>query len=369
MRVRLARSGGLVALVVAALCVLPARVAASDLLPVPLEGLRGELDLSTPHAFTARGLEIDVDGNTVLPLGLAAQVAELEVEASGPVTLTWAARTTGRQFTPFGPPWRHLTLPRQRETLRLDLRIASGWSPASELVLGLHGAGRVVIHAIRVLPNAARAAEQRTAYDRAVFWAPEGIGHTTINLLTPSYWSASRETWLADVVAGAAVLAFVATLLAAKLRRRRVRPGIALAAAALVAVGAWNLHLLVRFLPMFNLRPTPDREQRIRENHYVSTEVGALAALARATLRDDERVGAMGHPKAWFAAQTLCFNVAPRRCAIVVPGEQVHRGIAGVGRLRSDEIDAIVAHRAGPLPDGFVPVASLGSSLVVARRR
>jgi hypothetical protein len=355
--------------VIAALGAAPAPAAASELRAVPLDALRGKLDTSAAYAFTRRGLEIDVDGNTALSTGLAARVAELDVEATGPVTLTWAARSPAKPFTPFGPPWRHLTVPRERATVRLDLRIATGWSPAAELVLGLTGSGRVVVHAIRILPNASDGSEQQAAYDRALFWAPEGLGHTTINLLTPSYWSASRGTWLSDVLAGAAVLALVATLLAAKLRGRRVRTGVALAAAALVAVGAWDLHLLVRFLPALNLEPTPDTERRIRENYYVATEVGALAALARATLRDDERVGAMGHPKSWFAAQTLCFNLAPRRCAIVVPGEPVHRGISGVGQLRDDELDAIVAHRAGPLPDGFVTVASLGPTLVVARRR
>jgi hypothetical protein len=39
-----------------------------------------------------------------------------------------------------------------------------------------------------------------------------------------------------------------------------------------------------------------------------------------------------------------------------------------VGRLRLDEMDAIVAIGAGPLPDGFVPVAAVSRRAVVARR-
>jgi hypothetical protein len=49
--------------------------------------------------------------------------------------------------------------------------------------------------------------------------------------------------------------------------------------------------------------------------------------------------------------------------------EREHRGISGVGRLRDDELDALVVYRASPIPDGFVPVASLGSSAMVLRRR
>ena len=103
----------------------------------------------------------------------------------------------------------------------------------------------------------------------------------------------------------------------------------------------------------------------------MAPDVGALAALARATLRPGERVGAVGVPKGWFAPQTLCFNLAPRPCAILSSGvsEGAHAGISGVGRLRDDELDALVLYRAGPVPDGFTPIAALGQSAVVARRR
>lgn len=344
-------------------------LAAADLQPVPIEALRATLAASAPHAFTTQGVEMPVDGTTVFVLPFMAQVVELDVMTTGVVTLTWAARTPGRPFRPLGPPWRHLTLAAGRSTVSLDLRIAKGWTPASQPVLRLTGAGTVVIGAIRTLPVIPDGSLQWAAYDRANFWAPESIGHTTINFLTPSLWSPSGGTWLSDVVAGFAALAFAAVLAAAKLRRRRLRPALALAVAALVAVGLWNLHQLVRFLPAFDLRPTVDVEERIRDNYFVAPDVGALAALARATLRPDERVGTMGPPKGWFSPQTLCFNVAPRPCAVVLPGETVHRGISGVGTLRDDELDAVIAHSAGPLPDGFVPVASLGPSHVVARRR
>ena len=344
---------------------------AAEPVPVPLESLRGRLETTLPHAFTAEGLELSVDGNASVSLPLAGQVLELDVESSGPVMLTWASRTPGRPFHPFGPPWRHLTLPRRRTIVRLDLRTSEGWTPASTPMLGLTGAGKVVVHGLRLLPLERDPAAAAAAFDRARLWAPESIGHTTINFLTPSFWSASRGVWLSDVVAGAAAVAFAAALAFSWLRRRRLAVARALAAAALVAAGLWNVHLLVRFLPSFALRPTLDVEARIRDHYDVAPDVGALAALARATLRPDERVGAMGVPKGWFAPQTLCFNLAPRRGVILSAGvsEPEHAGISGVGRLRDDELDAIVAYRAGPLPPGFVPVAALGSSAVVARRR
>lgn len=343
----------------------------AELVPVPLASLAARLDATLPHALTPAGLELSVDGNANAALPLAGQVVELDVESSGPVLLTYASRTPGRPFHPFGPPWRHLTVPRARTRVALDLRTTEGWTPAAVPVLGLTGAGKIVVHGVRVLPLERDPEAAATAFDRARLWAPECLGHTTINFLTPSFWSASRGIWLSDVVAGAAAVAFVVALVFWRLRRRRLDVPRALAVAALVAAGLWNVHLLVRFLPAFKLRPTPDVEARIRENYEVAPDVGALAALARATLRPGERVGAMGVAKGWFAPQTICFNLAPRRCAIVNAGtgETVHAGISGVGRLRDDELDAIVAYRAGPLPPGFVPVAALGSSAVVARRR
>jgi hypothetical protein len=348
----------------------PARSLGAELVPVSLDSLRGRIDGGPPVALTGRGLEIPVEGNAALALPFPAQELELDLEtaAGGPFLLTWANRSE-RQLRAFGPPWRYAEVPRARGTLRVDLRIAPGWAPSAQPVLLLRGAGTVAVHGVRALPAPRDAEESRAAYDRAQLWAPESVGHTTINFLTPAFWSASRGTWLADVIAGAALAVLAGALAVARLRHGRFRLGLAAPLAALFALAAWDAHFLARFLPMANVSVEPDAEVRIRENYYFDPEFGALAALARATLRPDERVGAMGAPRDWFGPQTLCFAVAPRPCAIVKPGEAVHAGISGVGRLRSDEIDAIVSLRGGPLPDGFAPVAAVDGEALVARRR
>jgi hypothetical protein len=353
----------------AALSASPSRAAAApELAPVPLEALRGRLEASAPATFTARGLEIAVDGYALLTLPFAAQELELEAQADAPVLLSWAARSPAG-LRPYGPPWRYVAVPRAPAPLRLDLRIAAGWTPAARPALFLKGTGTVIVRAIRARPVPRDAGEARAAFDRAVLWAPESVGHTTINFLTPPYWSASRGRWLADVVGGAALAVFGAALAATRLRRGRFRTAPALALAGLFALAAWDVHFLARFLPMANLRLEPDREVRIRDNYYFDPEFGALAALARAALGPGERVGAMGSPKDWFAPQTLCFDLAPRPCAIVRPGEAVHAGISGVGSLRPEELDAIVSFHGGALPDGFAVVAAVTPRAVVARRR
>jgi len=372
-RRRAARSGGrflaAVLSVGPVLAVAPTRAdAATELLPVSLEKLRDRIEGRASTTLTGRGLEIQVSGRALVALPFPAQELELDAEADGPILLSWAS-LFGRRYRLYGPPWRYATLPRVPATVPLDLRIARSWTPSVKSVLVLKGTGTVVVHAMRQRPVPEDLGDALLAHDRALLWAPESIGHTTINFLTPSHWSASRVTWLSDVVAGVAFAAFLAVLAVLLHRRRRLRPGLALAVAGLVALAAWDAHFLVRFLPMANLRFDPDPEARIRENYYFNPEFGELAALARATLRPDERVGTMGAPKDWFGPQTLCLNLAPRPCVIVKRGEAVHAGISGVGTLRLDELDAIVSFHGGPLSDGFVPVAAVNPQAVVARRR
>jgi hypothetical protein len=355
----------------AALALSPGLAAAEEpFRPISLEALRGKLDTPSPHELGPGGLRIPVDGNTSVGLPLTAALLELDVEASGPVSLTWASRTAGVPFRPFGPPWRHLALPRARQLVVLDLRITDGWNAQARPVFGLTGTGVVTIHGLRVSPVPRDPARIVEDFDAAVRWAPEGPGHTTINFLTPSFWKASARSWLPDVVALAGVVAFAAALGISWLRRRRLDLGRALAAGCVVAAALWNVHLLARLLPAFHLRPTFDVEERIREHYDVAPDVGALAALARATLRPDERVGVLGSQGNWFAPQTICFNLAPRPCVTLTAGapQPAYRGISRVGSLRLEELDAIVAYRAAPLPEGFTPVAALGNSAIVARR-
>ncbi|HEX9241072.1 MAG TPA: hypothetical protein VF875_01390 [Anaeromyxobacter sp.] len=350
----------------------PARPLAAEpgLRPLGLDVLQDGVYQGTIHALGPDGLELSVEGtDSIRPPLHGVQVMELDVEVEGFLLLTWAVRTPGVEYTPFGPPWRHLTLAQGRSTVRLDFRIAKGWATSSEPQIGLTGSGRLVVRAARWLPIESDVARLLAAYDRANFWAPESIGHTTINFITPAIWSESRGVWLSDVVAALAAAVFVVVLAATRLREGRPRPALAMALAALLASSLWGAYLLVRFLPAFDLRPTPGREERIRENYSLAPDLGAMAALARQKLGPAERVGIVARQRDWFASQTLCFNLAPRPCVIVRQGEEVHRGISGVGSLRDDELDAIVFFRGEWTPPGFQRIAGIGPIRWLGRRR
>jgi hypothetical protein len=342
--------------------------AAPGLVPIPLETIA--VDEGTPHLLAQGGLHIANEATCRIDLPVrGAQVVELDVENSGELLLTWSAQTPGREFTPFGPPWRHLTIPHGRSTLTLDFRIVPGWTVQSAPVLGVTGSGRLLIRQVRALGPDRDRDRQLDAFDRANLWAPEALGPTTINLLTPSFWKMSRGRWLADVVAAVAALAFAAVLAWTWRRRRRPRPALALAVAAVVAAGLWDAHLLVRLVPPFDLRPTPDPERRIRDNFWVAPDLGAVTAIARATLRPGERVGVATQERDWFSAQTLCFNLAPRPCVVLHQNEPVHHGISQVGALRDEELDAVIVFRAGWAPAGFERIAGVGPLRWIGRRR
>ena len=349
-----------------AAALLAARLAAGAPLPeVPLDGLRGALESSTPVSRTARGLEIEVFGQGALALPLRA-TREIEIDgiADGFFTVTWAPESG------IGvPPWRYERVRPGPVRLRLDLMQSLAWNPSARPVLVFEGTGRFVVSRVRAGAAPTTWSSAQEAWNRTVFWAPESIGHTTINSLTPPLWSAADRGFFSTLLAGAFCAVAVATLAAVFAARRAWRPGLALAVAAGTAIAIHDAHFLARLLPALDLAFEPDPEERIRNGYPFAAEFGELAARARAELGPGERVGTMAHPKDWFTAQTLCFNLAPRPCAIVGRGEE-HAGISGITRLRSDELDAIVSFGAiDALPDGFAPVAFVSRRAFVARRR
>lgn len=336
---------------------------------VSLPAMAGRIATLSALSLSGRGLELEVDGevNLVLPLP-GAQELEVECESSGILLLTYAATDGARRPRPFGPPWRYRRLA-GRETLRLDLRLSPDWGPASFPFLVLQGSGHLTFVRLRARPAPSDPASAWAAQDRAVFWAPVAIDHTTINSLDPPMWRATKGTFLyqrlGPAMLGIAALAGLGILGL----RRRWRPRLALAIAAVAVAVCGDALFLAKLLPSLNLSIEPDPEVRIRENYFLNPELGGLASLARSTLRPSDRVGVMRGPGDWFAPELLCFNLAPRRCVTVEVGEREYVGISGVDRLRPDELDAIVWYRAdAPLPAGFVPVAQVSRRALVARR-
>jgi len=302
----------------------------------------------------------------ILPLA-GAQELELDYETSDLVTITWTNVNAG-QYEPFGWLWRYRRLARGRGRLRMDLRIAANWAPTARPMLIVHGNGALTVTGLRVR-RTADAAAAWAATDRAVRLAPESFGHVVINSFAPAWWRVSRGELLFEPVGWAFVALALGACLAAWAVRRRWRPALPLGAVVLAAVVAVDAFAAWKLAPPWRLAVHWDAEDRLRDGYPHSPELGALAALARATLPPDARVAVFGHSGDWFSPQTLCFHLAPRPCVVSRPGEP-RAGISGVDQLADDQLDAIVTYNPEqPLPPGFTPVARTSAANLVARRR
>ncbi len=243
------------------------------------------------------------------------------------------------------------------------------WTPWARPVLRFEGTGRVLLGRARIALVPEDPAEARALHDAEVFLAPETVDHATINVLVPPLWSVNRNVFLQEILGAVFLAVALAALLLLRRRTGRWRPGTSVAIAAAAAVALQGAHLAVRMVPALHVTPDPDPEERIAKGYPFMAELGELARLGRATIGAGETVGALARQGDWFSGQTLCFNLAPRRCVVISPGRAVHRGISGVGEASLDELDVIVAHDAdSPLPRGFVRAAAVSPRSFIARR-
>jgi len=341
---------------------------------VPPGLLASALQSNVPLAVTRAGLEVEVSQPTRLVFRFqGAQELDLEYEATGILLLTSATAYPASGGLPDHrtPPQRYRRVPSGRGRLRIDMRQTPRWSPSGFPYLLLEGAGHFTITRVAYLPSPPDAASSREAFDRSMFWAPYSFDFTAINVLDPPYWSASRGTFLFDRLGVSFLLLTALLAVGSAAVRGRVRPGWALAAAALLATAAGDAVFLAKVVPSLTLSLEPDPEVRIRENYALAPKLGALAALARATVLAGDRVGVRvaGGGADWFAAEVICFNLAPRRCVTLVPGKLELTGLSQVDRLRPEELDAIVSYGSDdPLPAGFQAVSQVSPDAFVARR-
>ena len=338
---------------------------------IPLRAIADQLAATGPTRLTPEGLAFDVQENFAILLPLAGMESlQVDYRATGNLLLSWGSGEGERIPSPSLAPWHHLVLVPGNGRATLDFRTTPRWSAERVPFLFLQGTGSVVLTGLRARP----APEGREAWiqgrDEALRWAPLRIGHTTINHLDPPTWKASDGVFLFDLLGIAFVVLALGGSLAWLALRRRWRPAPFLAAAGIAAALAGNVVVLVRAWPALALRPVTDPGARLRENFHMDPELGALAAVARESVRPDERVGIQTKASDWFAWETLCFHLAPRRCVRVVPEAVSFEGLSGSGRLTADQLDVVIFLHAGvPLLPGFSPAETVTREAFVARRR
>jgi hypothetical protein len=303
----------------------------------------------------------------ILPLQ-GVEVLDLEYRAEGLLRLTWASAVDDNIIGPYGLLWRYVALAPGPGRVTLDMRITEGWTPTVRPVLLVYGTGRLVFTGLKVRPPSSTSQEALAGLDRARRFAPEPLGHVTINSLPRPMWRVSADETLWDRLGLTFLALALLSVAAAAALRRGPRPAAVLAAVVLLFVIASDAYMVVKLGPPLRLGLSLDPEERLRTGFPFAPEVGALAAVARATLRPTDRVAVYGRADDWFGPQTLCFHLAPRRCVIVKPGAPA-RGISGVDALGDGEVDAVVAFNPDvPIPAGLAQVARVSSNAYVARR-
>jgi hypothetical protein len=338
---------------------------------IPIASISSRMAASSPIRTTTDGIVTPVDGWEWLSLPLPG-VEELQIDyvASGRLMLSWTSAIGATALAPHTSPWHHEVLPPGPGRLTLEMRTTPNWSPERVPLLFVEGTGTFVLAGLRARSPLRDPASRRASFDEAARWAPIRVDHTTINGIVPPFWSASRGLALQRVLGIVFAALALGGGLAWWLWKRRWRPGPAIALSAVLLAVAGDLVFAARVSPALSIVPEFLPEARLREWTRFDPELGPLAALARTAIRPDERVGVQVRGGNWFFWETICFQLAPRPCVLVVPGANEFSGLQGVDRLRYDQLDALVVfHPDAPLPAGFVPATLLDKNAFVARRR
>jgi hypothetical protein len=338
---------------------------------VPPLAIASQVGATSPMQVTAEGLAFDVDGWVAVFLPLAgAEAIQIDYRAAGNLLLTWGSADGTTTPSPHFPPWHHEPLPPGTGRRTLELRTTNGWATDRVPYLYVEGTGTFVLTGLRARPAPEDPAAATRSRDDALRWAPIRVAHTTINLIEPQVWLASRDLLATDILAGIFLAGALGGTLSFWAWKRRWRPGPFVAGAAVATLLLGNVAFAIRIWPALALRPQPDAGARLRENLHFNPELGALAALAREQIRPGERVGVITHKADWFAWESLCFHLAPRPCARMMPGSARIEGLQGLNPMRIEDLDVVVSfHGGAALPPGFRPVAALNRNAFLARRR
>jgi len=338
---------------------------------VPPLAIASQVGATSPMQVTAEGIAFDVDGWVAVFLPLpGAEVIQVDYRATGNLMLTWGSADGTTTPSPHSPPWHHEPLEPGTGRRTLELRTTAGWAADRVPYLFVEGTGSFVLTGLRARPAPDDAAAVDRSRDEALRWAPIRVAHTTINLIEPQVWLASRDLLVTDLLGGIFLAGALGGTLAFWAWKRRWRPAPFLAGSAVAVALAGNAIFAVRAAPAVALAPSLDPTVRLAAWRDFSPELGPLAALARGQVGPGEAVGVLAKRSDWFGWETLCFHLAPRRCVQVLPERPEHAGLQGVDRLRWEQIDVLlVFHPEVPLPPGWVPVAVLNRNSFVARRR
>lgn len=332
--------------------------------PIDFQTILPRIQSSAPGGVVNGGLAFKVEKSLVLILPLpAVQSIEFDAETDGYFTLHWLAEANA-PLSPNMIP--NMTLLRGTTHCDLDMRICQNWSRESLPRLEIVGAGTLTLKNLamtRIHPDTDIAATRATAQ----FWAPERIRGTTINFLTPVYWS-SEGGYSWTFVWGCAFAVFFAIYAIVSISQKKLRKPSLVALSCLAWVLIYQLQFVIRFYPMLNKGVLVSNDDKLR-NYPLSPGLGQLVVMAKEAIPENAQVIIDAKKDDW-SAQILCFNLAPRRCGYKLIADDKLAGIMQANTISIPEATYWVSYFGEtPLPKEFEKVYSQSALLFVARRK
>lgn len=250
--------------------------------------------------------------------------------------------------------------------LHINLKDTINWEYDSYPYLIIEGTGKLVLERVNGLVVSDRTSIKKEK-DRAFFWRPEQVRPMTMNSLTPVYWSYTSGYLWPDVLAIFFCVVAIPVTLILYLKGRDFKK--AFITLSIITVIVFNVHFLIRFLPIVNVGFYLPNPEKIRK-YYFREDFGNLAAKARETVNASDKVAFIGAERDWFSKEALCFNIAPTPCVYYKPGSQKLTGLMDVYGIEKSDINVVVSYNPDyPLPPGFEKIVTFNKNSFIAGKR
>ena len=250
--------------------------------------------------------------------------------------------------------------------LHINLKDTINWEYDSYPFLIIEGTGKLVFEQVSGFVTSDRLSIKKEK-DRAFFWRPEQVRPMTMNSLSPVYWSYTRGYLWPDVLAIFFCVIAIPVTFILYLNGRDFRKAFTII--SIITVIIFNVHFLIRFLPIVNVGFYLPNQEKIRQ-YYFREDFGNLVAKARETVHSSDKVAFMGAERDWFSKEALCFNLAPTPCVYYKPEIQKLTGLMDVYGIRSSDINIVVSYNSDyPLPPGFKKIITFNKNSFIAGKK
>lgn len=314
------------------------------------------------------GVTFEIDKNARILLNLPKlKRLKLEYSADGYFKLEYVSHKKGFPLLSYNPFLRGFALRKGEGELVIDLRHTENWGIDSLPVLFIRGNGKLKIKKLvteTISPDDGPVAYQK---DTAFFWMPERYTHTSVNSITPVFWSYSDKIFFTSVLAVLYGIA-LALLYLLSTRKKSIAFSKLLPAVSALFAFIFMTHFGLRFYPTLHAGLFLSPEEK-RESYYIEPELGPVINAARKHLTTANRVIVIGRDDDWFAKESICFHISDRECGFL-KSEEIYLGLSYVDKVTWETADAVVSYNSREEPDfDYRKVWELNDNVFIGTKR